>query len=353
MFVPDPAIYTVESVTPGHPDKICDQISDAILDECLRQDPTSRVAVETAGGHGKLFIVGEITSKAAVNCAEIARVIYRDIGYRDMLDITVNVVQQSPDIAQGVDPGGAGDQGIMYGYATDETPEYLPKGVVLARALTAGLVILRKNNGNTYIPWLRPDGKSQVTIHNGMVKSVLVSTQHLNGVMREVIYSALLSRLIVPSIGDKSYDVFVNPTGSFVCGGFDADTGLTGRKIMVDTYGGLIPHGGGAFSGKDPTKVDRSAAYMARFAAKNMVANGYAKKCLVTVAYAIGLANPLMLEAVNEKGESISEPMKKRFDFRPRAIIERLALCQPRYQDAAAHGHFGRMGFPWEEIVKI
>ena len=341
--------YTVESVTSGHPDKICDQISDAILDECLRQDARSRVAMETFGGHGLLLVGGEVTTHARVDFADIARRVYRDIGHTNELEIITRVVQQSPDIAQGVDTGGAGDQGIMYGYATNETPEFLPKGVVLAHKLTAGLERLRRSGE---IKWLHPDGKSQVTYHNGMLRSVLVSCQHDEHVTQEEIRATLIDKLIHPLIGrDTSVEIFVNPTGKFVQGGFEADTGLTGRKIIVDTYGGLVPHGGGAFSGKDATKVDRSAAYMARFAAKNIVAKGLANSCLISVAYAIGRAEPLMVEATDEKGASLADVVQQKFDFRPAAIIDRLGLRRPIYQQTASYGHFGKPGLSWEEIV--
>ncbi|MDZ4260054.1 MAG: methionine adenosyltransferase [Candidatus Sungbacteria bacterium] len=301
--------YTVESVTSGHPDKICDQISDAILDECLRQDSKSRVAIEVFGGHGLLLIGGELTTRAQVDFVPLARRIYRDIGHTDELEIITRVVQQSPDIAQGVDTGGAG-------------------------------------------AWLHPDGKAQVTIQNGALRAVLVSCQHDENITQQEIRTTLIDKLIVPLIGDiSSVEVLVNPTGKFVQGGFEADTGLTGRKIMVDTYGGLIPHGGGAFSGKDATKVDRSAAYMARFAAKNIVVKGLANTCLVSVAYAIGRAEPLMVEAVNEKGESLADIVQQKFDFRPSAIIDRLGLRRPIYQQTAAYGHFGKPGLPWEEII--
>ncbi len=349
FFMQQSQTYTVESVTSGHPDKICDQISDAILDECLRQDSRSRVAMETFGGHGLLLVGGEVTTNARVDFADVARRVYRDIGHTNELEIITRVVQQSPDIAQGVDAGGAGDQGIMYGYATNETPEYLPKGVVLAHKLTAGLERLRRSGE---VKWLHPDGKAQVTYHNGQLKSVLVSCQHDEGVSQQEIRETITNKLITPLIGDVSQvEILVNPTGKFVQGGFEADTGLTGRKIIVDTYGGLVPHGGGAFSGKDATKVDRSAAYMARFAAKNIVAKGLAQTCLVSVAYAIGRAEPLMVEAVNEKGESLGEIVKQKFDFRPAAIIDRLGLRRPIYQQTAAYGHFGKSGLPWEEVV--
>jgi len=344
-------VYTVESVTSGHPDKMCDQISDAILDECLAQDPKSRVAIESFGGHNLLLIGGEITTNANVDFKKIAEDVYRKIGYQDDLKIITNIVCQSPDIAQGVDNGGAGDQGTMYGYATNETKEFLPKGVVLVHKLTKGLEILRKNNR---IPWLEPDGKSQVTMQDGKIKSILISCQHDENVAQEEIRKTIIDKLIKPIIGDiNDIGILVNPTGKFVRGGFSADTGLTGRKIMVDTYGGLIPHGGGCFSGKDPSKVDRSAAYMARFTAKNIVANNLAKECLVSVSYAIGKAEPLMVELINEKGEDLDDIIKDKFDFRPRAIVETLNLLRPIYSRTASYGHFGKADLPWEKIIKI
>lgn len=342
--------YTVESVTSGHPDKICDQVSDAILDACLSQDPKSRVAIETFGAHGLFVVGGEVTTKAKFNAEKIAAKVYKDIGHTDKLKFVTNIIKQSPDIAIGVDTGGAGDQGIMYGFATDETPEYLPKAVALVHKLTKGLEELRRSKK---IKWLLPDGKAQVTIENGKIKTVLVSAQHKKGVKLETVRKEISEKLIkklVPGIKDK--DILVNPTGRFEVGGFIADTGLTGRKIMVDTYGGLIPHGGGAFSGKDPTKVDRSGAYMCRFVAKNLVAKGLGKSILVSVAYAIGKADPLMLEAKNEKGKNLSAYVAKNYDFKPMAIIEKLQLRNPIYFQTAAYGHFGKKGLPWEKIEK-
>jgi S-adenosylmethionine synthetase len=343
--------YTVESVTSGHPDKVCDQISDAILDACLAQDPKSRVAMETFGAHGLLVIGGEVTTTAAFDAEAIARHVYREIGYTDELRVVTNIVRQSPDIAQGVDIGGAGDQGIMYGYACDETPEMLPKGVALVHRLTRGLEELRRGGR---IPWLRPDGKAQVTITDDRVTAVLVSCQHAEDVSHGEIRDAITRDLIAPTVGDlRGVEVLVNPTGRFVLGGFTADTGLTGRKLMVDTYGGMIPHGGGAFSGKDPTKVDRSAAYMCRYAAKSLVAAGHAQSCLVSVSYAIGRAEPLMIEAHDEAGRDLSDLVRGQFDFRPLAIIERLELRKPIYQQTAAYGHFGKPGLPWEEVASV
>jgi S-adenosylmethionine synthetase len=346
-----PKTYTVESVTSGHPDKVCDQVSDAILDACLAQDPKSRVAVESFGGHGVLVVGGEVTTNAKVDYKAVAKKVYKDIGYSQDLRFLINIVQQSQDIAQGVDTGGAGDQGIMYGFATNETPEFLPAAIVKVHALAKGLETLRKKGE---ISWIKPDGKTQITVVDGAIKTVLVSTQHDSAISHEEIKKTLTEKLIKPIIGDVSnIEILVNPTGRFVQGGFEADTGLTGRKIMVDTYCGLISHGGGCFSGKDPTKVDRSGAYMARFVAKNLVANGYAKQCLVSIAYAIGRAEPLMVEAIDENGKSLSEFAKSKFDFKPRAIIEKLDLRNPIYQQTAAYGHFGRENLPWEKIVKL
>jgi S-adenosylmethionine synthetase len=350
MFI-NPKTYTVESVTNGHPDKVCDQFSDAILDACLTEDPNSRVAVESFGGHGFVVIGGEVTTSAKVNYEAVARKIYQDIGYGQDLKFLINIVEQSPDIAMGVNTGGAGDQGIMYGFATDETPEFLPWAVVKVHALARGLQNLREQK---IIPWLKPDGKTQITMENGKVKTILVSTQHDPAVAQEEIKETLIKKLIEPIMGDLAgIEILVNPTGKFAQGGFEADTGLTGRKLMVDTYCGLIPHGGGCFSGKDPSKVDRSAAYMARFAAKNIVANGLAKQCLVSVAYAIGKAEPLMVEAVDENGRDLSQLIKEKFDFRPAAIMEKLGLRRPLYLATASYGHFGQAGLPWEEIIKI
>lgn len=343
-------IKTAESVTEGHPDKICDQISDALLDEYLKQDPNSRVAVESFGCHGLLLIGGEVTSLAKVEPEFVAQNLYKEIGYANNLEILVHIEQQSPDIAQGVDSGGAGDQGIMYGYATNETTEFLPRPVVTAHNLTKRLAFLRKNHPR--FNWLGPDGKAQATYEGGKIKTVLVSAQHLQDIGGEMMRSLLISHLIEPVLGDiNGVEILINPTGKFMIGGFDGDTGLTGRKIMVDTYGGLLPHGGGAFSGKDATKVDRSAAYMARFAAKNIVANGLAKSCFVSVAYAIGRAEPLMLRAVGDNGKDFSKIVEDNFDFRPRAIIERLGLKRPIFLKTASYGHFGKEGLPWEDII--
>ena len=349
MFIPK--TYTVESVTSGHPDKVCDQISDAILDACLEQDPYTRAGVETFGNHGLLVIGGEVTTKADFDAEKIAKKVYSDIGYTKDLNIIKGIVKQSPDIAQGVDTGGAGDQGIMYGFATNETPEFMPSAIVKVHALARGLEDLRKSGE---IKWLKPDGKTQITVFEDKIKTVLISTQHDENIEQNEIKQVLTEKLIKSFIGDISgIEILVNPTGKFVMGGFSADTGLTGRKIMVDTYGGLISHGGGCFSGKDPSKVDRSAAYMARFAAKNIVANGFAKKCLVSVSYAIGRVDPLMVEAISETGESLSDLVRNKFDFRPKSIIEKLDLLKPIYFKTASYGHFGKADLPWEKIVKL
>ena len=343
--------YTTESVTAGHPDKVCDQISDAILDEMLKQDPLTRSGVEVFGSHGYMMIGGEVKTKAKVDYAAVARQVYKDIGYDDTLDIVVHIAEQSPDIAMGVDTGGAGDQGIMYGYATDETKEYMPLGVVYAHALARQLEKIRRDNT---LPWLRPDGKTQVTITDNKVATALTSTQHAEEVSQEEIRAGLIEHLFTPVLGSiEGVEILVNPTGKFVQGGFLADAGLTGRKIMVDSYGGLIPHGGGAFSGKEGMKVDRSASYMCRYVAKNLVANGYGKKVLSTVAYAIGRAEPVMVAAYDDTGKDLSDIVKKNFDFKPRAIIERLGLTRPIFKETAAYGHFGVEGRSWEKIEKI
>ncbi|MBI2058037.1 MAG: methionine adenosyltransferase [Candidatus Yanofskybacteria bacterium] len=349
-----PKLFTAESVTSGHPDKICDQISDTILDAFLEQDPKSRVAVETFGSSGLIVVGGEVTSKGSVDVPSLVNKVYKEIGYKDKPKIVVNISRQSPDIAMGVDTGGAGDQGIMYGYATDETHELLPLPVVLAHKLTGGLEKLRRENPQ--FSWLRPDGKSQVTVEGKKVSAVVVSCQHDEKTELSEIRKLLLKNLIKPVIGSGSYQVLINPTGRFVVGGFVADTGLTGRKIMVDTYGGLIPHGGGCFSGKDASKVDRSAAYMARFAAKNIVANKLAKKCLVSVAYAIGKKEPLMVEVdtfATGDNLKVKKIIKKEFDFSPLTIIERLGLRKPIFAQTATYGHFGKPSLPWEKITKI
>ncbi len=345
-----PSVYTCESVTSGHPDKVCDQISDAILDAHLAQDPKSRVAIETFGSHGMLVLGGEITSNAEVDLTALALKVYRDIGHKDPIDVIERVVKQSPEISAGVNEGGAGDQGIMYGYACNQTPELLPIATAVAHALTRRLDSVRHDG---LIPWLRPDGKSQATVRDGQVETILLSVQHDEDVNINQIRSDLVKHVVIPVLSHYRLappkNLIINPSGSFVVGGFEADAGLTGRKIMVDTYGGVIPHGGGAFSGKDATKVDRSAAYMARYVAKQIVASGAAEEVLVSVAYAIGQAEPLMVHAVDQDNNSLDHLLSK-YDFRPLAIIDLLDLRSPHYQENCTHGHFTNSTAPWEQI---
>ena len=318
---------TAEFVSPKHPDKICDFIADSILDEYLKNDKESRVAVEIMGGHGLITINGEVTSKSHPDLEKLVKEIVGE-NYK----VIINLVLQSREIAEGVDKGGAGDQGIMKGYATDETPEYLPLEYVLARNLCEKIFAV--------YPY---DGKTQVTIENGKVQSVVASFQNTK--------NDELLKLVKEII--KADEYLINPAGEWTHGGFDADTGLSGRKLIIDNYGPEIPIGGGSFSGKDATKVDRSGAYMARYVAKNLVASGYGKEVLVSVAYAIGMAEPLMTEAINEKGEDLTEIVKKNFDFKPRSIIKKLDLQKPIFRQTATYGHFGKKNLPWEKIGKI
>ena len=382
-------LFTSESVTEGHPDKIADQISDAILDALIEQDPYSRVAAETTVATGLALVVGEISTKAYVDISKIARNTIREIGYvnnqdgfdADSIAVLTSIDEQSADIALGVDKAletkenggkedfgtGAGDQGIIFGYATDETPEYLPPTISFAHRLTKQLADVRKKG---ILPYLRPDGKSQVTVEfndDGSVKrvhTIVISTQHTPDVTLEQIRKDVIEKVVKPVIPAELLDddtiYFVNPTGRFVIGGPQGDSGLTGRKIIVDTYGGVGRHGGGAFSGKDPTKVDRSAAYAARWVAKNLVAAGVAKKAEVEIAYAIGVAKPVSI-AVETFGtekvpnEKIVEIINKVFDLRPAAIISELNLRRPIYKKTAAYGHFGRNDpdFTWENLNKV
>jgi len=382
-------LFTSESVTEGHPDKVCDQISDAILDACIAQDPYSRVACETAVKTGFVMLLGEITTKAWVNYDQLVRSVINEIGYTNSdygfdgnsCGVQVAIAQQSGDIAMGVDKAleaksgeemekdleavGAGDQGMMFGFACNETPTLMPMPIYLAHRLGRSLAEKRKSG---QLPWLRPDGKSQVTVEYSKgkpkrVHTVLISTQHAPDISHADIREAVIEEIILPTIPgeyvDKDLKIFVNPTGRFVIGGPMGDAGLTGRKIIVDSYGGMGRHGGGAFSGKDPTKVDRSAAYASRWAAKNVVAAGLADRCEIQVAYAIGVARPLSIN-VETFGtgkiadEKIAALIDANFDLRPGAIIRDLDLRRPIYRSTAAYGHFGRddVSLPWENTDK-
>ena len=367
-------LFTSESVTEGHPDKIADQISDAILDACLEQDPYSRVACETLTATGLVVIAGEITTKAYVDFQSVVRGVVSAIGYDNALygfdantcAVISTINKQSGDIAMGVDTGGAGDQGMMFGYATNETPEYMPAAISLAHKLVQRLSQARKTG---LLPYLRPDGKSQVTVEYDesgkpvRVDAVVISTQHAETVGNEELRADILKHVIQATIPSSLLDAdtkyHINPTGRFVIGGPMGDTGLTGRKIIVDTYGGMGRHGGGAFSGKDPTKVDRSAAYMARYIAKNVVAAGLADRCEVQLAYAIGVAEPVSV-LVDTFGtgkigrEQLQDLVRQNFPLTPRAIIEHLDLRRPIYRKTAAFGHFGRddKDFTWEATDK-
>ncbi len=366
--------FTAEAVTEGHPDKIADQISDAILDACIEKDAYSRVACETLTTTGLVVISGEITTEAYVDFPTIVRGTVASIGYDNALygfdantcAVISSIHAQSPDIKQGVDTGGAGDQGMMFGYATNETAEYMPTPISLAHKLTQRLAEVRKNGT---VPYLRPDGKSQVTVEYDQnhkpirVDAVVISTQHAETVDNETLHSDVLKQVIQAVIPgnmlDENTKYHINPTGRFVIGGPMGDTGLTGRKIIVDTYGGMGRHGGGAFSGKDATKVDRSAAYMARYIAKNVVAAGLADRCEVQLAYAIGVAEPVSVlvdtfKTAKVSEEKISELIRANFKLTPKGIIESLNLRRPIYRKTAAYGHFGRSDkdFTWEATDK-
>src|SRR4051795_1649485 len=366
-------LFTSESVTEGHPDKIADQISDSILDAILTQDPASRVACETLVTTGLAVVAGEITTSAYVDFQEVVRATINEIGYNrgkfgfdgETCAVLSSIHSQSPDIAMGVDTGGAGDQGMMFGFACTETEELMPMPIMLAHKLVKGLSTLRRDGTLDY---LRPDGKSQVTIeYDGnqpvRVDAVVVSSQHsplvTNDTMREDITEKIINKVIPANMMDKNTKIYVNPTGRFVVGGPHGDAGVTGRKIIVDTYGGAAPHGGGAFSGKDPTKVDRSAAYMARYIAKNIVSAGLAERALVQLAYAIGVADPVSV-LVDTSGtgkvsdEKMTELVRAHFKLTPRGIMESLDLRRPIYRLTAAFGHFGRTEpeFSWERTDK-
>ncbi|MBN2725138.1 MAG: methionine adenosyltransferase [Deltaproteobacteria bacterium] len=375
-------LFTSESVTEGHPDKVCDAVSDAILDSILEVDPTARVACETLTKTGVVFIAGEITTNTYVHFPDIVRQTVKDIGYTESAmgfdyetcSVISAIEQQSGDIAMGVDghgyyehdEQGAGDQGMMFGYASDETPELMPLPIMTAHKLAARLAAVRKEG---LLPFLRPDGKTQVSVRyeNGMPKeitTVVVSSQHSPDVshsqLEEGIIQEVVNKVIPSDLMAKDIKFLINPTGRFVIGGPMADSGLTGRKIIVDTYGGMAAHGGGAFSGKDPSKVDRSASYMARYIAKNLVAAGFAKKCQVQLAYAIGVATPVSL-MVDTYGtgkvsdEAIQKVVKEVFDCRPGAIVRNLDLLKPRYRITSSYGHFGRTepSFTWEKTDKV
>ena len=364
--------FTSESVTEGHPDKLADLISDSILDECLKQDKNSRVAVETFVSGNTVTIAGQITTKAEFNIENLVREAIKEIGYdNEKVDmdyrtckIDINITKQSSDIAMGVDTGGAGDQGIMFGYASDETENYMPYAINMAHKLSKRLAEVRKNK---IIPYLRPDGKTQVTIEYEndkpkRIETILISTQHNEKVEQEELKKDVIEKIInvvVPKeMMDENTKIYINPTGRFVIGGPLGDTGLTGRKIIVDTYGGYARHGGGAFSGKDASKVDRSAAYMLRHIAKNIVANGYAKKCEIQVSYAIGMKEPLSIyintfETGNKTEEELVELIKNKFDLTPNGIIEYLGLQEPIYTKTTNYGHLGKENLPWEKIIKI
>lgn len=364
--------FTSESVTEGHPDKVCDLISDSILDECLKQDKYSRVAIETFASKNLITIAGQLTTNAKIDVEAIARNVLKEIGYDNentdidyrTCTVETNITKQSSDIAMGVDVGGAGDQGIMFGYASDETEELMPFAIAMSHKLAKRLTEVRKNKE---IEYLRPDGKTQVTVEYEddkpkRIDAILISNQHLDTIeldtMKKDITEKVIYKVIDKKYIDENTKIYVNPTGRFVIGGPLGDTGLTGRKIIVDTYGGYAKHGGGAFSGKDASKVDRSATYMLRHIAKSIVASGLAKKCELQVSYAIGMKEPLSIfintfETNTIPEEEIIERIKEKFDLTPNGIIEYLNLREPIYTKTTNYGHFGDKDLPWEKVVKL
>ena len=377
-------LFTSESVTEGHPDKLCDYISDSILDSFLEKDPYARVACETVAGKGQILLTGEITSSAEIDLESVVRNAIKEVGYHDentdidykTCKILINISKQSADIAMGVDKSyedkegekieseGAGDQGMMFGFATDETDNLMPMPIYLAHKLSRRLTDVRKNG---IINYIKPDGKVQVTVEYEndkpiRVDTIVISTQHTPEAnlekLKKDIKEEVINKIVPAELLDENTKYYINPTGRFVIGGPLGDSGLTGRKIIVDTYGGYSRHGGGAFSGKDPTKVDRSASYMARFVAKNIVANGYAKKCEIQLSYAIGVAKPVSIfidtfgtATISE--EKIIEKIEKNFDLTPRGIINSLNLRRPIYRKTTNYGHFGKTDLPWEKVIKF
>ncbi len=377
-------LFTSESVTEGHPDKLCDFISDSVLDRYFEKDPNARVACETVAGKGQILLTGEITSKAEVDLERVVRNAIKEVGYHDKevdidyatCEVLINISKQSPDIALGVDQSyedkegenlaseGAGDQGMMFGFATDETENFMPMPIDLAHKLSKRLTEVRKQG---ILPYLRPDGKVQVTVEYEEEKpvridTIVMSTQHTPEtdltVLKSDIKEMVIGEIVPKTLLDAETKYYINPTGRFVIGGPLGDSGLTGRKIIVDTYGGYSRHGGGAFSGKDPTKVDRSASYMARFIAKNVVANGYAKKCEIQLSYAIGVAKPVSIfidtfgtATISE--EEIIRKIENKFDLTPRGIITTLNLRRPIYTKSTNYGHFGKPNLPWEQVIEF
>lgn len=343
--------YTTESVLQGHPDKICDQISDAVLDAYLEKDKTSRTAIECIGCGDNLIIAGEVSNLNLINVVSVIRQTYEEIGFKNKLAITNLLSQQSIQLNSAITNGGAGDQGIMYGYAINNQFNFLPYGVYLANRIAKAIDTYRRT-----VDYLLPDGKIQITIEQDRIKCLVVSVQHINGVDKCFIEHEILNNVLTPFLDNTDIDIQINKNSNFFNGGFMNDTGLTGRKIMVDTYGGLTSHGGGAFSGKDPSKVDRIAAYMARFVAKNIVANGFASECNIAIAYTFGEEHPVMINVSTENGTATSKLtdfVKMNFDFRPLAIIERLGLRDIKYLPTSIYGHFSDTQYNWEQLISL